>query len=403
MLKLLTLWIILGVICQDSLVCFGASLAGARFQSRLFGGQKAEVIARGFFILRPSSSNFWPGFLAGPEFICEEDRVLAVLGKTPSDSFWRFQREVFSLVKISEAWLISTGSKQVVVGVLDSGIEVTHEDLSSNIFFNRNEILNGRDDDGNGYIDDIRGANAATMNGSIEDTIGHGTHVAGILGAVGNNRKGIAGVNWKVTILPLKVVDSNGSIKLSSVIRAYNYVLDLRERGVNIRVLNASFGGYQSGGGVERAAIRELLNADVILVAAAGNDGINISRTPIYPASYELVNVVSVGSIYSSNGKPFVSSFSNFGKAVKIGAPGENIASTFLDNEYALGSGTSMATPVVAGALGLYFSVRKKASVRRALSDLYKSCRKHSHLAQKIKDGCVLDVARLLRRARRST
>ena len=398
--KLAALLILLSVVCQDSLVCRGASLAGARFQSRLIFGQEAEVIARGFFILRSSPSNFWDRFFT-EDLICEEDRVLAVLGKVPSDTLWRFQSSVFSLIKISDAWLISTGSKQVVIGVLDSGVQVSHEDLSSNIFVNRGEILNGQDDDGNGYIDDRRGANTVKLDGDIEDSIGHGTHVAGILGAVGNNNKGIAGINWKVTILPIKVGDSNGAIKLSAVIRAYNYVLDLRERGVNIRVLNASFGGYRSGGEVERAAIRELLNANVILVAAAGNDGINLSNTPIYPASYDLGNVVSVGSIYSSNGKPFVSSFSNFGRAVKIGAPGEDIPSTFLQNEYALGTGTSMATPVVAGALGLYFSVRKRASVRRALSDLYKSCRKYSHLTQKIKDGCVLDVAMLLKRARR--
>jgi serine protease len=399
MIKLAALLLMLSVVCQDSLVCRGASLAGARFQSRLIFGQEAEVIARGFFILRSSPSNFWLRFFT-EDFICEEDRVLAVLGKVPSDTLWRFQSSVFSLIKISDAWLISTGSKQVVIGVLDSGVQ-RHEDLESNIFVNQGEILNGRDDDGNGYIDDRRGANTVKLDGDIEDSIGHGTHVAGIIGAVGNNKKGIAGVNWKVTILPIKVVDSNGAIKLSSVIRAYNYALDLRERGVNIRVLNASFGGYRSGGEVERAAIRELLNANVILVAAAGNDGINLSNTPIYPASYNLGNVVSVGSIYASNGKPFASSFSNFGRAVKIGAPGENIPSTFLENEYALGTGTSMATPVVAGALGLYFSVNKRASVRRALSDLYKSCRKYSHLTQKIKDGCVLDVAGFLKRARR--
>jgi len=250
-----------------------------------------------------------------------------------------------------EAWDISTGSSEVIVGVIDTGIDYNHEDLAANIWSNPGEIPgNGIDDDANGYVDDVHGINSITGTGDPMDDHYHGTHCSGTIGAVGNNTIGVVGVNWMVKLIGLKFLDSGGSGWTDDAIECINYAVALKNRGVNIRVLNNSWGG----GGYSQAlidAIDVANNAGILFVAAAGNSSLNNDIIPHYPSSYMNDNILSVASIDHNDE---LSYFSNYGpESVDLGAPGSSILSTFPDNSYSTLSGTSMATPHVSGAAAL--------------------------------------------------
>ncbi len=253
------------------------------------------------------------------------------------------------------AWGITTGSSEMVVGVTDTGVDYTHEDLAANIWTNPGEIPgNGIDDDNNGYVDDIHGINAITGSGDPMDDEGHGTHVAGTIGAVGDNGVGVTGVNWNVKMMALKFLDASGGGYTSDAIECLDYVLMMKNNhGVNIRLTNNSWGG----GGYSRAlyeAIDAAGKAGMLFMAAAGNSSTNNDAAPSYPASYELDNIISVASVNNRDG---LSSFSSYGKkSVDLGAPGSNILSTLPGNAYGFYSGTSMATPHVAGAAALIWA-----------------------------------------------
>ncbi|HLP59913.1 MAG TPA: S8 family peptidase, partial [Candidatus Deferrimicrobium sp.] len=258
-----------------------------------------------------------------------------------------------------EAWDISTGNSEVIVGLIDTGVCYTHEDLADNIWINPREIPgNGVDDDGNGYIDDIHGINAIIENGDPWDDNSHGTHCAGIIGAVGNNNKGVAGVDWTVKIIGLKFLDSQGYGWVSDAVECIDYAVWLKKHGVSIRVLNNSWGG----GGYSQSladAISEANNAGILFTAAAGNDFNDNDINPDYPACYP--NVLAVASTDSNDG---LSWFSNYGATtVHLGAPGSEILSTVLDNSYDSYTGTSMAAPQVSGAAALLLSLNDRLTV----------------------------------------
>lgn len=269
------------------------------------------------------------------------------LAATPNDplyaSQWPFSSSI-GRIDASQAWNYGTSSS-LVVAVIDTGIDFNHPDLAANIWSNSREITgNGIDDDGNGYRDDIRGWNFVSNNNNPMDDNGHGTHVAGTIGAVGNNGIGISGVAWNVKLMPLKFLDRDGSGYLSDAVRAVDYA---RINGA--RIINASFGG----GGFSSAmqtAIQRFQQAGGVFVAAAGNEAANNATTASYPANYSLPNVVSVAASTSSN---TLAGFSNYGANVDIAAPGQNILSTLPGGRYGSLSGTSMAAPHVAGALAL--------------------------------------------------
>lgn len=266
-----------------------------------------------------------------------------------------------------QAWDVTKGSSDVVVGVIDTGIDYQHQDLAANIWTNPGEVPgNDLDDDGNGFVDDIHGWNAESLNGDPFDDNDHGTHVAGTIGAVGNNGEGITGINWNVQLMALKFLDAGGSGYVSDAIDCINYAIEMKQRGVNLRVLNASWGGPGFSRSL-RDAIESAGDAGILFVAAAGNNGdgsedlgTDNDLAPIYPASYELSNVISVAAI-DRRGR--LAAFSNYGaSSVDVAAPGVSIASTIPYDGYALFSGTSMATPHVSGVAALLASVQSDLS-----------------------------------------
>ncbi len=246
-----------------------------------------------------------------------------------------------------EAWSISTGSSKVIVGVIDTGVDYTHPDLVANMWTNPGEIAgDGKDNDGNGYIDDVRGINAILNNGNPMDDNGHGTHVAGTIGATGNNGVGVVGVSWSVSIIAVKFLDADGSGWTSDAVKAFNYFNDLKARGQNIVVTNNSWGGGESS-----RALKDAMSGSILHVASAGNDNSNNDVTPSYPDGDDLPNIISVAA---TDRKDLMASFSNYGATtVDLAAPGVSIYSTLPGNAYGTYSGTSMAAPHVAGAAAL--------------------------------------------------
>ncbi len=193
------------------------------------------------------------------------------------------------------------------------------------------------------------------------DDNGHGTHCAGVIGAEGNNEIGIAGINWNVQIMPLKFLGRGGFGTTKDAIEAINYAVDRKKKGVNVRVISASWGSTQYSKALEDA-IRAAGEEGILFVAAAGNNAGDNDRRPHYPSNYDLPNVISVAALDSSD---LLASFSNFGrKTVHVAAPGKEIVSTWLNDGFREASGTSMATPHVAGIAGLIVANEPDISVK---------------------------------------
>ncbi len=253
-------------------------------------------------------------------------------------------------IKAPPAWDITTGSANVVLMVIDTGVDYTHQDLTPNMWINPGEIAgNGIDDDGNGQIDDIHGINVVAGTSNPMDDNGHGTHIAGILGAVGNNSVGITGVNWNVRIIGCKFLDATGNGVLSGAIACLEYARDLKARGVNIVATNNSWGALASFSQILSDTIAA--QGDILFVAAAGNSGLDNDTVDFYPADYKLPNLLSIAATDHNDARAV---FSHFGRrSVHLGAPGVSIMSTLNFNNYGNGSGTSMAAPHVVGVAAL--------------------------------------------------
>jgi uncharacterized repeat protein (TIGR01451 family) len=288
-------------------------------------------------------------------------------------------------IKAEQAWDISTGERSIVVGIVDEGIDINHPDLRDNVWRNPAEIPgNSIDDDANGFVDDVNGydffhRDASVYDGTLSDsdTDAHGTHVAGTVGATGNNGQGVVGVNWQVSLMSLKILgrddESPAPSSVETTVRAYNYAKMMRElwissggtKGANIRVLNNSYGGIGFSQ-AELDSIRALSDANILFVAASGNTRTDNDRIPHYPASYNAPNLISVTA---STNRDFAAIFSNYGsRTVHMAAPGEGILSTTPNGGYMYASGTSMASPHVAGAAALVCAKYPSISVQRLRS-----------------------------------
>ncbi|MDX1948830.1 MAG: S8 family serine peptidase [Pirellulaceae bacterium] len=299
-----------------------------------------------------------------------------------------------------EAWRITTGSADIVVAVIDTGIDLSHPDLAANIWNNPGEIADGRDNDGNGFVDDLHGWDFVSDDNQPQDDYNHGTHVAGTIGAIGDNGLGVAGVNWHVQLMPLKIFSASGTSTTADMIAALQYAV-----ANGARVSNHSYGG----GAFSQAysdVLNDLLATDRhLVVAAAGNGsysgGLNSDTRPFYPASYQPTrdNLLAVAA--TDNQDQFAS-FSNYGAtSVDLAAPGVNIYSTVPKSAGAYGakSGTSMATPHVAGAAALLWAANPSLTASEVKSLLLANTDSIADLnpTRKTLTGGRLNVDRALR------
>ena len=278
--------------------------------------------------------------------------------ETPNDSSYG---ELWGMEKIDaeKAWEVGKGSDTVLVGVIDTGLDYNHPDIKENAWVNPGESgldkngvdksSNGVDDDNNGFIDDFRGWDFVNNDNDPMDDNRHGTHCAGTIGAIGNNEKGVVGVNWDVSLVGIKFLSGSGSGSLADAVKAIDYATEL-----GVTLTNNSWGG----GGYSQAlydAIERADKADILFIAAAGNNGTNNDVQAHYPSNYSLPNVIAVAA---STVDDKLAGFSQYGfNSVHLAAPGEGILSTTPGGQYASFSGTSMATPHVAGAAALIKSL----------------------------------------------
>jgi len=304
-------------------------------------------------------------------------------------------------IQAPAAWETTTGDGNVLVAVIDTGMDASHADLADNLWINSGETgtdgsgedktNNGIDDDGNGYVDDWRGWDFYNDDNDPDDDNKHGTHVAGTIGAVGNNNTGVAGVCWDVSLIALKFLGADGFGSTADAIDAVQYAVSI---GADIQ--NNSWGGGGSSGGLENA----IQNADtngVLFVAAAGNENSNSDNNPHYPASYTAPNIISVAAT-DENDK--LASFSNFGaNSVDLAAPGVNIRSTIPSGGYEELQGTSMAAPHVAGAAALLLSANSALTHLDIKGALFNSVDKVPALNGKTVTGGRLNANSLMEAA----
>ena len=291
-------------------------------------------------------------------------------------------------IKAVSAWKEVTGTREgAVIAVIDTGVDITHPDLAANIWTNPDEIPgNGVDDDGNGVVDDVHGYNAADDNADVMDRSGHGTHVAGTIGAVGNNGEGVVGVNWQAQIMPVKIFDDNGRATVDGIVRGLQYA---KSQGAAIS--NNSWGsrGYNEVLDKAFGAAGGMLH-----VVAAGNDGRSIDFGGAYPAALGHDHILTVGA---TDRNDQLASFSNYGAyAVDVTAPGRDIHSTWPEGKYRTISGTSMATPHVAGAAGLLLQKYPDASPQEIKDRLIFNSDPKSNLERSSLSGGRVNLAAAL-------
>lgn len=312
-------------------------------------------------------------------------------------------------IESAKAWNVSTGSKDVIVAIIDSGVNYNHPDIAPNYWKNQGETgvdangnnkeSNGIDDDGNGYVDDFRGWDFVNDDNDPMDDHGHGTHCAGIIGAKGNNGVGVTGINWDVSLVGLKFINGKtGEGDTIGAVKAIEYATKM-----GIPITSNSWGGEveespSAEGQDEDAILHDAIAAAAakgyLFVAASGNSRGNNDANPVLPASYELDNILSVAA---TNSWDWFATYSNYGaKTVDIGAPGSGIYSTVLGSRFASMTGTSMAAPVVAGAAALVKAAHPDWDAVAIKKRLMETADPLSGLKDKVVSGGRLNVGRAL-------
>ena len=331
----------------------------------------------------------------------EANQIYKLYEKTPNDTsfdeLWGLKNEGQTSGKAgvdigaTAAWEETTGSRDVVVGVIDSGVDYTHPDLIANIWKNpgetgldtkgRDKSTNGIDDDGNGLVDDFHGYDFYDNDNDPMDVHSHGTHVAGTIGASGDNGEGVAGVNWNVTLVPIKVFSDSGATSTDVLVKGIEYATSL-----GVYVTNNSWGGGEYSEAI-LGAIQKAEKNNILFVAAAGNESADNDHGLHFPSNYPVDNIISVAAIDRSD---VLSIFSNWGaKTVDVAAPGEDIYSTLPKGKYGLKSGTSMAAPHVTGALALLKSRFPDLSGKELKQKLISSTVQTSQLLGKVINGRI--------------
>jgi subtilisin family serine protease len=338
--------------------------------------------------------------LNGLKYI-EPDQLLTTSATTTNDPYLSYEWHLNNTgqsggtvdadMDVVEAWDLTRGSSAVVVGVIDSGVDYSHPDLAANMWRNPGEVpADGIDNDGNGYADDVYGWDFANNDNAPMDDNGHGTHVAGTIAAAGNNGAGAAGVTWNSKVMALKFLGADGNGSLSGAVAAVNYATKMRSTyGVNVRALNHSYGsgGYSSS---LYDAFRNSGTAGILSLVAAGNGGAdqvgdNNDSVANYPSNFNLGNVIAVAA---TDRYDRLGSFSNYGAStVHVAAPGVDIASTVPNGGYAWMSGTSMATPNVAGVAALAFAYSPNASYGDVRNAIFAGADAKASLAGKVATG----------------
>ncbi len=342
--------------------------------------------------LDPSESNFVPvrKTNSAPKGTMPNDPML-------SDQ-WALRNEgqqggkVGSDINAEKAWQLTHGSEDVVIAVLDTGVDYNHSDLTTNMWKRPDSVSQYVDAD-LGAVNDLKGFNAVDNAADPMDENGHGTHCSGIIGAEGDNNIGISGVNWNVKIMPLKFLGRGGFGTTKDAIEAINYAVDRKQNGVNIRVISASWGSTMYSKALEDA-IRAAGEQGILFVAAAGNASTDNDKRPHYPSNYDLPNVISVAALDRNDE---LASFSNFGlKTVHVAAPGKEIVSTWIRDTFREASGTSMATPYVSGIAALVIASEPSISMEELRSRLLKSTDSLNSLKGKIASGGRINAAKAL-------
>ncbi|MDZ4676547.1 MAG: S8 family peptidase [Oligoflexia bacterium] len=349
-----------------------------------------------------------------PKALENEIEYIAKNGKIYLDSAkgdaWQNEASMLwgmEAVKLKKAWNITKGDKSVVVAVSDTGTYLNHSDLSGNLWINKGEsgldangkdkAKNKKDDDGNGYVDDVYGYNFETNTSTPNENHYHGTHVAGTVGGVGGNG-GIVGVAGKVSLMTVKFISASGEGTDEAAINTIVYASDN-----GARAINCSWGSDEYSEPLYDAIVYAQKKG-VLIIAAAGNDGHNHDKYEHYPSGYDLDNIITVAATTSSNG--LLAGFSNYGvETVDLAAPGERIRSSFnvmyntlycgtsgMSHFYCELSGTSMAAPHVTGAVAMVYAVNPKLTYKEAKAIILSTVAPSKHLKGKVITGGQLDV-----------
>ncbi len=290
------------------------------------------------------------------------------VAQTPNDPKYN-EQWYLDAIHAPAAWDVTTGSSDVIVAVLDTGLDMAHEDITENLWVNTQEIAdNKKDDDGNGFVDDVNGwdfidndnnPSPSPSDDSSEEAINHGTLVAGEIGAVGNNHRGVSGVSWQVRIMPVRMLDDQGS---GSEFHAANAIRYAVRNGA--KVINLSFAGNEAHTALQ-AAVKDAYTKGVVIVAALGNDARDTNAHPVYPACLRTVADDWVIGVTAVDSTGFGTTFTNYGtECADIAAPGMrvyglayyNVGERYANMYGGAWNGTSMASPLVAGAAALLFA-----------------------------------------------